>query len=297
MTAKRQRLKAVLSIRSKTLESARDWLNTRGFTEIQGPMLLPGNGKTAYLSGGLNPYSDTFLEIFDKVYTVAPAFRAEPLKTKRHLVEFWRIEALSQCGFEEILEIQEHLLTHVVSVLVKDRIEELTELGSPVDSLKKIKTPYPRLTYENAIEKLQKNGVKVFWGQTLDRKMEIELAKMFSQPFFITEFPVNGETLFHKPVPHKSELTLSADLLAPDGYGEIVGSGELITEKKLITARLNELGIESAERQWYLGLKRFKPSHQSFFGVGVERVLQWICTSKDISETIAFPRKYGEDYS
>jgi asparaginyl-tRNA synthetase len=306
MNPAKQRLKAVLSIRSTMLEAARDWLNKRGFIEVQGPILLPGHGekpnhfkvdffgRTAYLSGGLNPYSDTFLEMFDKIYTIAPTFRAEPLKTKRHLAEFWRIEALSLCSFEDILGIQEQLLTHIASILVKDKIKELSELNSPVESLRQIKFPFPRLTYEDAVEKLQKNGVKIFWGQTIDRKMEIKLANLFTQPFFITEFPVNGETLFHKPVPHRGELTLSADLFAPDGYGEIGGGSELLTKKKLINDRLDELGVESTERQWYFNLKKFKPQNQSVFALGIERILHWICRSKDIADTIAFPRKYDE---
>jgi asparaginyl-tRNA synthetase len=235
--------------------------------------------------------------MFNKIYTISPAFRAEPIKTKRHLAEFWRIEAFSQCRFEDILDVQEQMLTHIVSVLLKNNIKELTELKSPIESLKHIKLHFPRLTYEEAIEKLQKNGAKIFWGQALDRKMEIKLSGLFSQPFFITEFPVNDENLLHKPVPHKSELALSADLFAPAGYGEIGGCSELIMKKKLANARLDELGIDSAERQWYLSLKKFKPIHQSVFALGIERFLQWICNSPDISETIAFPRKYGEDYS
>lgn len=308
MKATEKRLKAVLTVRAKALEYTRDWLNQRGFTEIQGPILLPANGEkpnhfkvnyfgeNAYLSGGLQPYSDTFLKMFNKFYTITPTFRAEPIRSKRHLAEYWRIEVVSKCHFEDILSTQEQMLTHIVSTFVKNCSEELTLLNRDIESLKQLKQPFPRLTYDNAVERLQKNGTKIFWGQPLDRQMEIELTKMFSQPFFITQFPMNGETSFHKSVPHKNELTLSADLFAPDGYGEIGGCSELITQKKLLRERLAELEIELADQQWFLDLK-FNVRPQSILAIGVERLLQWLCSRDKISEVIAFPRAFGANYS
>ncbi len=308
MTARRQRLKATLTIRAKVLESARKSLNQQGFTEIQGPILLPAYGekpnhfkvdyygKNAYLSGGLQPYSDTFLKTFDKFYTVAPAFRAEPTFSKRHLAEYWRIEAVSKCHFEDILSIQEQTLSYIIADLAKDNPEELKVLSTDIECLKQVKKPFPRLTYDMAIEKLQKKGKKVFWGQPIDRQMEIMLTRMFNQPFFITQFPMNGETLFHKPLPQKNELTFTADLFAPEGYGEIGGCSELITRKALLYKKLEELEIGTAEREWFLSLK-LNVGPQSVFALGVERLLQWLCHSDKISEVTAFPRAYGDDYS
>ena len=304
----KQRLKAVLTIRSKLLEYTRDWLNKQGFTEIQGPILLPGNAekpnhfkvdffdKTAYLSGGLNPYSDSFLDLFNKIYTIAPTFRSEPVKTTRHLAEYWRIEVVSKCHFEAMLEIQEQMLTNIILALVAACSKEFTFLKLDLERLKRIKTPFPRLTYENAIEKLEKKEIKIFWGEPLDRKREIMLTQMFNQPFFITHFPMSGETLFHKSVSHKSELTLSADLFAPDGFGEIGGCNELLTQKKLLKERLRTLEIEPAEQKWFLDLKS-NVGPQSVCVIGVERLLQWLCNSKNIRDVIAFPRVFGANYS
>jgi asparaginyl-tRNA synthetase len=302
------RLKAVLTIRSKLFEYTRDWLNKQGFTEIQGPIFLPGGaekpnhfkvdffGKTAYLSGGLNPYSDSFLELFNKIYTIAPTFRAEQIESKRHLAEYWRIEAVSKCHFEDMLGIHEQMLTDVIHTLVKACSKEFTQLNIDTVRLKQVKKPFPRLTYEEAIEKLQNKGFKIFWGQPVDRKREITLTQMFNQPFFITQFPVSGETLFHKSVPHRSELTLSAELFAPHGFGEISGCNELITQKKLLKERLRTLEIEPAEQKWFLDLKS-NVGPQSVCVIGVERLLQWLCNCKSISDVIAFPRVFGFSYS
>jgi asparaginyl-tRNA synthetase len=302
-----QRLKTVLTIRAKVLEYTRDWLNKEGFIEVQGPVLFPAFEeksnhfmvnyfkKSAYLSGGLTPYSDTFLSMFNKIFTIAPTFRAEPIKSTRHLAEYWRIEISSLCPFEDILSIQERLLSQIILSLLKNEVNELIKLSSPITSVDQIKVPFPRLTYEEAIEKLQRNGLKVFWGAPITREMEINLTKRFIQPFFVTNFPVGPETLFYKSVPHNHMFTLSADLLAPEAYGEIAACNELITKKALIDKRLTEIGVEMGARKWYLALKNGNLSPQCTISMGLERLLQWVCRTDNIKETTAFPRQFNTD--
>ncbi len=300
-----QQRKAVLKIRAKVLDAARTWLNQQGFVEVQGPVLLPAVGErpnsfkvnyfdqSAYLAGGLQPYSDIFLEMFEKAYTVAPTFRAERLKTKRHLAEYWRIEAnASGYNLEQIIRTQEEMVTHICHALSKEAAEELCMLRGSAESIAYVKAPFPKITYDEAIERLQRAGCHIHWGEPLSRKVEQQLSLMFDTPFFISEFPVNGETFLHKSHPEKPELSLCADLIAPEGYGEIAGAAEATTDKKILLKKLKELKIEPADHQWYMSLKRFGPTPQSGFALGIERLLQWICKLDNIKEATAFPRAY-----
>jgi Aspartyl/asparaginyl-tRNA synthetases len=307
VNAAKPHLKTVLSLRAKVLEYTREWLNRASFVEVQGPALFPAFGKKpnhfivdyfgrkAFLSAGLAPYSDTLLSMFNKIYTIAPTFRAEQTNSKRHLAEYWRIEAFSTCTFEDMLSIQEQLTAHLLQALTTNCQTELTELDSPITDLTQIKTPFPRLTYDKAIEQLQRSGFKVNWGEPIARDMEVALTKLYTQPFFITNFPVSAETALYRTLPNESLLTYSADLLAPQGYGEIGACNELITQKALIKKRLTELGIEKEDKEWYLNTKKNNHLPQSMFIIGLERLLQWICKTDDIAETIAVPRQYGKE--
>ena len=194
-----QRSKAVLKVRAKMLDAARLWLGEQGFVEVQGPILLPAVGdrphnfqvnyfgQSACLSGGLQPYSDVFVEMFEKVYTVAPTFRAEPLKTKRHLTEFWRVEiAASGFNLEQMLRVQEEMIAHVCQKLSKDAVEELCFLRGSTENLNKIKVPFPRITYDEAVERLQRTKCRIHWGELLNWENEYELSLMFDKPFFIS---------------------------------------------------------------------------------------------------------------
>jgi asparaginyl-tRNA synthetase len=304
-----QRNKAILTVRAKVLDAARFWLGGQGFVEVQGPVLLPAVGdrphnfrvnyfdQSAYLSGGLQPYSDVFIEMFEKVYTVAPTFRAEPLKTKRHLAEFWRIEvAGSGFDLEQMLRVQEEMVAHICSELSKDAVEELCFLRGSTENLNRVNAPFPRITYDEAIEKLQKAKHRIQWGEELSWEMEHELSLMFDRPFFVTDFPVSGETYFHKSNPVKPELSLCADLVAPEGYGEISSAGETITDKKELLRKIREIKIEPTDRRWYLSLRRFGSSPKSGFALGVERFLQWVCKLENVEEAAAFARTYERIY-
>jgi asparaginyl-tRNA synthetase len=303
-----QRSKAILKIRAKMLQAARGWLDNQGFFEVQGPILVPAVGdrphnfqvnyfgKSAYLSGGLQPYSDVFMEMCEKVYTVAPTFRAEPLKTKRHLAEFWRIE-VAACGFDlkQILQVQEEMVAYVCQELSKDD-EDLVFLRGSTENLNLVKAPFPRLTYDEAVERLQKAKRCINWGEPLSWENECVLSLMFDKPFFVTDFPTSNETYFNKSNPDKPELSLCADLIAPEGYGEISSAAETITDRKELLKKFKELQIEQADRRWYVSLKRFGTNPKSGFAVGTDRFLRWICKLENISEATCFPRTYRQCY-
>jgi asparaginyl-tRNA synthetase len=285
------------------------WLNQQGFTEIQGPTLIPATGewaghlevdyfgKRAYLAQGLQPYADSFVAGLGKVYTVAPAFRAEKVSTPRHLTEYWRIEAAApQCDLDGIIRVQEELVTYICHSLVEDAEEELKFLGCNVEDLAELKTPFPRITYDEAIDMLQKNSEGIFWGEPLSWELEKKISLRFSQPFFVTDFPVNSERLFYMSNTQRPELTLSADLLAPEGYGEIAGGGQMIVEKEVLLKNMAEEKIEPADQKWYMSLRRLGSGPQSGFMVGVERVIWWLCKLEHIKDASAFPRTPDEIY-
>ncbi len=303
-----QKKRAVLKVRAKVVNSARCWFNNQGFTEVHGPTLIPAVGewagyfevkyfdKKAYLTQGLHPYADAFVASLGKVYTIAPAFRAEKLRTKRHLTEYWRIEAAAKCGFNDIIRVQEELVAHICQSLSKDAKEELKLLRRNAKDTMKVKAPLPRLTYDEAIEMLQEDGNNIFWGEELTWEMEKKISQRFDQPFFITNFPVSIQTFFYKSNPQRPELTLSVDLLAPRGYGEIAGGGQMIDKKEVLLKRMTEEKIEPEDQQWYMDLRQHGPIPQAGFAIGLERLIQWICKLKHIREASTFPRIFDNIY-
>lgn len=304
-----EKRKAVMKIRAKLLDAARLWFSQNDYVEVQGPIIVPAVGKRpcsfdvkyfdkrAYLSHGLQPYSGVFVNMFEKVYTVAPVFRAEKLMTKRHLAEYWRIEvAASLQELDGIINVQERLVEHICNSISREAAEELKVLDRGCDDLARVRVPLPRLTYDDAIERLQKEGCDVWWGEELSWDLEKKLSLGFKQPFFVVEYPVNAETFFYETNPQKSEVALVADLLAPEGYGEIASSGQIINEKKLLRKKMMEEKIEPAAQRWYMDLGRFSKDPCSGFAIGVERLLQWICKLEHIEEAVAFPRTYEKFY-
>jgi len=301
--------RAVMKIRANLLDAARWWFNRHNFIEVHGPTIIPAAGdwpnffevkyfdKKAYLTQGLQPYTDAFMASLGKIYTIAPAFRAEKLRTRRHLTEYWRIEAAApQCDLDGIIGIQEELVTHICHSLSKDAIEELKCLRRHVKDIVKVQTPFPRLTYDEVIEMLQMDGFNISWGHELNWELENHLSLRFNQPFFITEFPIGIQTFFYKPHPKRPELTLSVDLLAPEGYGEIAGGGQMIDEKEVLLKKMTEEKIEPEDQRWYMDLRQYSSIPHSGFVIGVERLIQWICKLKHIREASAFPRLFDSIY-
>jgi len=298
-----------MKVRAKLLNAARWWFNQHDFIEVHGPTIIPATGdrpnsfevkyfdKKAYLTQGLQPYSDAFMASLGKIYTIAPAFRAAKLRTRRHLTEYWRIEAEAPLSdLDGIIRIQEELVTHICHSLYKEAVEELKCLRRHAEDLIKVQIPFPRLTYDKVVEMLQRDGYSIQWGEELSWELENNLSLRFNQPFFITEYPIGIQTFFHRPHPQRPELTLSADLLAPEGYGEIASGGQMIDEKEVLLKKMAEEKIETEGQRWYVELRRYGSVPYSGFVMGLERLIQWICKLKHIKEASAFPRLFDSVY-
>jgi asparaginyl-tRNA synthetase len=297
-----EKIVAMLKIRAKLLHAARCWFNQNDYVEVHGPLIIPAGGdwpgsfrvkyfdKKAYLAQGLQPYVNVFVASLGKIYTIGPAFRAEKLSSRRHLTEYWRIEVAQQCEFDTIVKVEEALLAHVCQSLSKETVALFRCFNRSVKDLAKVQTPFPRLTYDEAVDILQRDGFKIVWGQKLSSELEKHLSLRFNSPFFITKFPVGVETFFHKPDPERPELTLSADLIAPEGYGELGSSAQKITEKKVLSKKMTEERIDPADKEWYMNFMQSAASPHSGFAIGLERLIQWICNLSHIKEATAFPR-------
>jgi asparaginyl-tRNA synthetase len=299
-----EKFKAMLKIRAQVLSAAREWFDQHCFIEVHGPTIIPAVGdwpgsfevkyfdRKAYLTQGLQPYANAFVANLGKVYTIAPAFRAEKLRTRRHLTEYWRIEAAQQCELDTIVEVQEELIVHICHNISAEAVDTLRCFNRAVKNLVNIKKPFPRITYDDAVDTLQRDGFKIWWGQKLYWEMEKHLSLKFNQPFFITKFPVGVDTFFHKSDPEKPELTLSVDMLAPEGYGEISSGLQMITEKEVMSKKMAEEKIDPADQVWYMSFMQCNSVPRSGFAIGLERLIQWICKLAHIRKATAFPRLY-----
>ncbi len=297
-----KRQAAIFRIRAEVLRSLRSWFDGSGFVEVAGPVIVPRFeeqagffevdyfGEKACLGDGLQPYSDVFLDLFDKVYSVGPAFRAEGVDDGRHLSEFWRVEVASSVfGLKELLIFEEGLLRCVFQAMSKMGME-LGVLGCSPEQLQRFDSSFPRVSYDDAVVLLQKKGKRIVWGEELDWECEKVLSESFSVPFFVTEFPLGAERFLFESNPKVPELTLSADLLAPQGYGELSSGGQLVSSKKVLRRRLVQMGLSDGGRRWYLSFRRKKVVHQSIFALGLERLVWWMCGLERISDVSGFSR-------
>jgi len=294
----------VLMLRAKLLKAAREWLDEHGYVEVQPPILTAAAceggatlfpvdyfGRKAYLTQSWQLYGEAFIASVGKCYTIAPSFRAEKSRTRRHLTEYWHLEVeIPFCGLEELLKVEEELVSHICHRLAEGAKEELVTLGRDPADLAKIVPPFPRLTYDEAVELLQSKGVQIEWGEDLTWTHEKTLSLQFDVPFFVTHFPKSAKAFYHKPDPTRPEVTLSADMLAPEGYGEIIGGGERIEDYKTLLARIEEEGLDPEDYKWYLDLRKYGAVQHAGFGLGVERMVMWVCKLEHIRDAIAFPR-------
>jgi asparaginyl-tRNA synthetase len=305
-----KKMNRIIKIRAKVLEAAREWFKENGFIEVQVPIIVSAaceGGSTlfelkyfdskAYLSQSWQLYGEAMIFGFGRCYTIAPSFRAEKSKTRRHLTEFWHLEAeMPFCDFEELMKIEENLIWFIMQKVAKECETELRELGRNPEDLLKMKPPFPRIRYEDAIKILQGKGVKVKYGDDLGADEEKVLALQFDRPFFVTHFPKGIKAFYHKPDPKQPEVTLSVDMLAPEGYGEIIGGGERIESYEELMKRIKEEKLDVSAYKWYLDLRKFGSVQHAGFGLGIERFVMWVCKLKHIRDAIAFPRLINRVY-
>ena len=301
---------AVLRIRATIMKAMQDWLDDHGFLRVDTPILTPAacEGTTtlfetdyfeekAFLSQSGQLYNEATAAAFGKVYTFGPTFRAEKSKTRRHLMEFWMCEPeMAYCDFEMNMEIQEQFLSYVVQTVLEKRAFELETLERDVEKLAKVKAPFPRLTYDEAVAKLKAKGVDFEDGSDFGGTDETLLSEDYDCPIFVTHFPTAIKAFYMKPDPNNPERVLGADVLAPEGYGEIIGGGERISDLELLEKRVAEHELPVESYQWYLDLRRYGSVPHSGFGIGLERTVSWICGLNHVRETGAFPRMLTRMY-
>ncbi len=305
-----RKMQAILRVRSKILELTRGWFLSHGFKEFQAPIIITAaceGGSTlfelkyfdrkAYLTQSWQLYAEAAISSLGKIFTIAPSFRAEKSKTRRHLTEYWHIEAEEPWqDLEGTMRVQEELVTHICHGLAKELPDELKVFGRDPKYLLEIKPPFKRLVYDEAIDLLKKEGVEIEWGQDLAWEQQKVLSLKFKEPFFITYFPKQVKAFYHKPDPKKPTVTLSDDLQAPEGYGELIGGGQRIHDLKEMMKRIEEEKLSPKDYEWYIDLRKYGTVPHSGFGLGLERLIMWVCKLKHIRDAIPFPRTLTRFY-
>jgi asparaginyl-tRNA synthetase len=295
---------AILRLRARIIQGIRGFLDRHGFVVADPPIITPAAaegsttlfgidyfGEPAYLSQSGQLYMEALAMALGRVYSFGPTFRAEKSKTRRHLMEFWMVEPeIAFCDFEENLWWQEQLVSAVVAAALRDARAELELLGRDIAALERVVPPFPRLSYDEALERLAAGQLTLEWGADFGAAHETFLAAQFDRPVFIHRFPAAAKAFYMKPDPNRPEVVLAADLLAPEGYGEIVGGSQRIDDLAELERRLSQHGLDPDTYSWYLDLRRFGSVPHSGFGVGLERLVAWIGGIDHVRETIPFAR-------
>lgn len=304
------RQQAVLSIRNTVIQAIYRFFDERGFYKVDPPILTPtsAEGTTnlfhtryfdeeAFLSQSGQLYMEAAAMALGRVYSFGPTFRAEKSKTRRHLIEFWMIEPeMAFVEHEENLAIQEQFVSYIVQYVLEHCRLELDRLGRDIGVLEKIVAPFPRITYDEAIAYLQKEGHEIQWGEDFGAPHETAIAEKFDKPVFITHYPMEIKAFYMKPDPTNPKVALCADLIAPEGYGEIIGGSQRIDDLAFLEERCKEHHLDFSSYQWYLDLRRYGSVPHSGFGLGLERTVAWICGTEHVRETIPFPRLLNRLY-
>ena len=296
---------SILRIRAEAIRAAREFMDAQGYTLTDTPIFTPAacEGTTtlfevqyvdeekAYLTQSGQLYLEAIAAALGKVYTFGPTFRAEKSKTRRHLTEFWMLEPeAAYARLDDMMALGEGLIAAVVQSVVAKRRRELETLGRDVSKLEKIKPPFPRISYDQAVEILQKQGNPAKWGDDFGGDEETILSNQYDRPVIIHRYPASIKAFYMEPDPQRPELALGFDVLASEGYGEIIGGGERVSSYDLLIQRLRENNLPEEAFQWYLDLRRYGSVPHAGFGLGLERTVAWICGTEHIREVIPFPR-------
>ena len=313
---------AILRIRAMVVSAIREWFDQNGFINLDTPILTPAacEGTTtlfetpyfdegvAFLAQSGQLYNEANIFAFSKVYAFGPTFRAEKSKTRRHLTEFWMVEPeMAFCDLDELMEVGEQFITYIVKRVLNERAPELESLGRDTSQLETIEPPFPRISYDEAVEMIgkirdrsedpeQKKLLDFEWGMDFGSPHETALTEEFNKPVFVYGFPTQVKAFYMEPWVGRPEVSKSVDLLAPEGYGEIIGGSERISDPELLLQRLHEHNLPEDAFKWYLELRSFGSVPHSGFGLGVERTVSWICGINHIRETIPFPRTIKRMY-
>jgi len=296
---------AILRIRAEAVRAAREYMDDQGYILTDSPVFTPAacEGTTtlfevsyideqkAYLTQSGQLYVEATAAALGKVYCFGPTFRAEKSKTRRHLTEFWMLEPeAAYAHLDDMMELGEGLVSHMVQSALKKRVRELETLKRDVSKLEKVRPPFPRIPYDEAIEILRRSGKEVKWGDDFGGDEETVLSSQFDRPVMVHRYPAAIKAFYMEPDPQRPDLALGFDMLAPEGYGEIIGGGERVSSYDLLLKRIRENKLPEESFQWYLDLRRYGSVPHAGFGLGLERTVAWICGTEHIREVIPFPR-------
>jgi asparaginyl-tRNA synthetase len=300
-----QKQHAVLKVRAEVIRAVRDYFDSHGFTLVDTPIFTPAacEGTTtlfevnyfdddkAYLTQSGQLYNEATAMAFGKVYCFGPTFRAEKSKTRRHLTEFWMVEPeMAYATLEDVKALAEDFLVYIVGRVLENRREELKTLERDVTKLEKIQAPFPRMSYDDAVKILQQKGSEIQWGGDFGGADETILTQDQERPLLVDRFPTEIKAFYFQPDDARPELALGVDVLAPEGYGEIIGGGQRIHDYDLLIRRIEEHKLPKEAFDWYLDLRKYGSVPHAGFGMGIERCVTWICGIDHLRETIAFPR-------
>ncbi len=295
---------AVMRVRAEIVRAAREYLDGAGFLGFDAPILTPAAcegtttlfpveyfGENAYLTQSGQLYGEAGAMAFGKVYVFGPTFRAEKSKTRRHLTEFWMVEPeMAFAGLDDDLDLAERFLAHIVGRVLERRRPELRVLERDVAKLERVQLPFPRITYAEAVERLQQKGFPIAWGDDFGADEETALSEEFDRPVMVHRYPLASKAFYMKADPADPRLALCVDVLAPEGYGEIIGGGQREDDLAVLEARIAEHALPREPFDWYLDLRRFGSVPHAGFGMGIERCVAWLCGLHHVRETIPFPR-------
>jgi asparaginyl-tRNA synthetase len=305
---------AILRIRATIIKAIRNWLDDHGFLLVDTPLLTPAAaegtttlfevdyfGAPAYLSQSGQLYNEATIGAFGKTYCFGPAFRAEKSKTRRHVMELWMVEPeAAYVELDECMEIEEQLVSYIVQSVLSERRTELEIIERDVSRLEVIQPPFPRISYDDAVEMINKLGVEqevnIAWGEDFGAPQETLLSDEFNRPVFVHHYPTEVKAFYMAQEPGRPEVCKSVDLLAPEGFGEIIGGGERSGDPDFLRKQIERHNLPKDAYAWYLDLRRYGGVPHSGFGLGIERTVSWICNLPHIRESIAFPRMLGTIY-
>ncbi len=312
---------AILRIRATIVRTMRGWLDDNGYLLVDTPIITPSAGEdttslfeidyfgeAAYLAQTGQLYNEANAAAFGKVYCFGPTFRAERSKTRRHLMEFWMLEPeMAFFSLEDLMEVEEQLVSHTIQTVLREHRAELEILERDITQLEKFVPPFPRISYDEAVERLaalreqtndpeQKELLALEWGSDFGSPHETALAEMFDKPVFVYHYPSAAKAFYMQPVEGRPEVCRSVDLLAPEGYGEIIGGSERIYDEALLLQKIEEHKLPVENYKWYVELRRFGTVPHGGFGLGLERTVAWICGLNHIRETIPYPRMLSRKY-
>lgn len=300
-----RRQHAILRVRHELIRAVRDYFDNNGFTLVDTPILTPAacEGTTtlfeipyfdygsAYLTQSGQLYNEATAAALGKTYCFGPTFRAEKSKTRRHLTEFWMVEPeMAYATIDDVMDLAEDFLVSVIQRVLQERASELKTLERDTSQLEKVVKPFPRISYDDAVERLKEKGVAFEWGGDFGGTDETLLSEDFDQPVIVHRFPMAIKAFYMQPDEERPELALGVDVLAPEGYGEVIGGGQRIHDYELLVKRLEEHHLPREAFEWYLDLRKYGSVPHSGFGLGIERCVGWICGLEHVRETIAFPR-------